>query len=182
MGEVQRNWVKTEAVRTRDWLMLRVAGVGMDRWYPQLQASLLSTPLALRLWSLRPLWHWAWCVTCFGQWARCDETGSLGQKKDNASILPLSPFSETAMRRCPSQPENVPGLANWNDAEACACKRHEDVNPVVLRDQPLAGWYPVSEGGQPWSAEPLPSLQLTKDSCLSPAGTRSALLTHTCEQ
>ena len=81
MGEVQQNWVKTEAARTRGWLMLRVAGVGVHRWSPQLQASLLSTPLALRPWSLHPLWHWAWCVICFGQWARCDETGSLGKKK-----------------------------------------------------------------------------------------------------
>ena len=88
MGEVQQNWVKTEAAQTRSWLMLRVAGVGVHRWSPQLQASLLPTPLALRPWSLRPLWHWAWCVTSFGQWARCDETGSLGKK--NASMLPLS--------------------------------------------------------------------------------------------
>ena len=142
MGEVQQNWVKTEAARTRGWLMLRVAGVGVHRWSPQLQASLLSTPLALRPWSLHPLWHWAWCVICFGQWARCDETGSLGKKKMLPCFHFLSPFFETAVRTCPGQPENVPGLANWSDAEACECKRHEEVNPAVLRDQLLASWYP----------------------------------------
>ena len=140
MGEAQQNWVKTEAARTRGWLTLRVAGVGVHRWSPQPQASLLSTPLALRPWSLRPLWHGM----------VCDLLWPMGQmwwnwkKKMLACFHFLSPFSETAVRTCPGQPENVPGLANWSDAEARECKRHEEVNPAVLRDQPLASWYPDS--------------------------------------
>lgn len=78
------------------------------------------------LWPMGEMW-WNW---------------KLGEKKMLACFHFLSPFSETAVRTCPGQPENVPGLANWSDAEACECKRHEEVNPAVVRDQLLASWSP----------------------------------------